>query len=144
MTHDEIIMLRASSGALRLYAISTRPASTATSAVFKDSLSRLDRAVTSPSASSTRFHDYRQRRESWLNGETGQHPLHSIASVVRTLYSINENTRLRAGTERHCRAAHRGPPTHPYPLPRNAFAFSCPPGLMGASMVEPSVARARV
>ena len=32
-------MLRASSGALRLYAISTRPASTATVAVFKDSLS---------------------------------------------------------------------------------------------------------
>ena len=39
VTHDEIIMLRASSGALRLYAISTRPASTATVAVFKDSLS---------------------------------------------------------------------------------------------------------
>ena len=39
VTHDEIIMMRASSGALRLYAISTRPASTATVAVFKDSLS---------------------------------------------------------------------------------------------------------
>ena len=39
MTHDEIIMLRASSGARRLYAISTRPASTAAGAVFKDSLS---------------------------------------------------------------------------------------------------------
>ena len=39
MTHDEIIMLRASSGARRLYAISTRPASTAAGAIFKDSLS---------------------------------------------------------------------------------------------------------
>ena len=39
MTHDEIIMMRASSGVLRLCAISTRPASTATVAVFKDSLS---------------------------------------------------------------------------------------------------------
>ena len=39
MTHDEIIMMRASSGARRLYAISTRPASTAAGAVFKDSLS---------------------------------------------------------------------------------------------------------
>ena len=39
MTHDEIIMLRASSGARRLYAISIRPASTAAGAVFKDSLS---------------------------------------------------------------------------------------------------------
>ena len=39
VTHDEIIMLRASSGALRLYAISTRPASTAAGAIFKDSLS---------------------------------------------------------------------------------------------------------
>ena len=56
VTHDEIIMLRASSGALRLYAISTQPASTAATTVFKDSLSfsYLDRAVTSPSASSTR------------------------------------------------------------------------------------------
>ena len=44
--------------------------------------------------------DYRQRHESWFNVENGQPPLHSIASVVRTLYSINENTRLRAGTER--------------------------------------------
>ena len=39
VTHDEIIMLRASSGALRLYAISIRSASTAASAFFKDSLS---------------------------------------------------------------------------------------------------------
>ena len=39
VTHDEIIMMRASSGARRLHAISTRPASTAASAVFKDSLS---------------------------------------------------------------------------------------------------------
>ena len=39
MTHDEIIMLRASSGALRLYAISTRPASTVAGTAFKDSLS---------------------------------------------------------------------------------------------------------
>ena len=39
MTHDEIIMLRASSGADRLHAISTRSASTAAGAVFKDSLS---------------------------------------------------------------------------------------------------------
>ena len=39
VTHDEIIMMRASSGARRLYAISTRPASTAAGAIFKDSLS---------------------------------------------------------------------------------------------------------
>ena len=39
VTHDEIIMLRASSGARRLYAISTRPASTVAGTVFKDSLS---------------------------------------------------------------------------------------------------------
>ena len=39
MTHDEIIMLRASSGAHWLCAISIRPASTASGAVFKDSLS---------------------------------------------------------------------------------------------------------
>ena len=41
VTHDEIIMMRTSSGARRLYAISIRPVSTATGAVlvFKDSLS---------------------------------------------------------------------------------------------------------
>jgi|OM-RGC.v1.032394186 hypothetical protein len=39
VTHDEIIMLRASSGAHWLCAISIRPASTAAGAVFKDSLS---------------------------------------------------------------------------------------------------------
>ena len=101
MTHDEIIMMRASSGARRLYAISTRPASTAAGAVFKDSLSfSTELSTASPSASSTRLYDYRQRRESWLNGKNGQQLLHSIESVVRTLYSINENTRLRAGTER--------------------------------------------
>ena len=108
MAHDENIMLRASSGlaGCNLYATSARPYSTAAGAVFKDSRSFCrPGAVTSPSASSTRFHDYWQRRESWLNGENGQQPLHCIASVVRTLYSINENTRLRAGTERY-RSAH--------------------------------------
>ena len=39
VTHDEIIMMRASSGALWLYAISIRPASNAAGTVFKDSLS---------------------------------------------------------------------------------------------------------
>ena len=39
MTHDEIIMMRASSGARRLDAISTQPASTAAGVTFKDSLS---------------------------------------------------------------------------------------------------------
>ena len=39
VTHDEIIMMCTSSGARRLYAIRTRPASTATVAVFKGSLS---------------------------------------------------------------------------------------------------------
>ena len=39
VTRDEIIMMRASSGARRLYAISTRPASTAAGAIFQDSLS---------------------------------------------------------------------------------------------------------
>ena len=111
-------MLRASSGALRLYAISTRPASTATVAVFKDSLSF-----------STELSLHRQRRargstttgrdvtrESWFNGENGQQPLHYIASVVWTLYSINENTRLRAGTEQQCRDAQQGAPMRQDPL----------------------------
>ena len=41
---------------------------------------------------------------------------HSIASVVQTLYSINENSRLRAGTERQYRDAQQGAPTHQDPL----------------------------
>ena len=36
--------------------------------------------------------------------------------MLLTLYSINENTRLRAGTERQCRDAQQGAPTHQDPL----------------------------
>ena len=65
--------------------------------------------ITSPSAFSTRLDDYRQRRESWFNGENGQPPLHCIASVVRTLYSINENTRLLTPIRGGVRCERTGP-----------------------------------
>ena len=100
VTHDEIIMLRASSGARRLYAISTRRASTATGAVFKDSLSF---------STELSLHRLRRARRSTTTGRDVSHGSTAktanirftvLRAVVLTLYSINENTRLRAGTER--------------------------------------------
>ena len=46
----------------------------------------------------------RQSSESWFNGENGQHPLHSIASVTQTLYANVKKSYLNeyenTGTER--------------------------------------------
>ena len=44
--------------------------------------------------------DHRQACDGRLFGHIIQPTLHYIASVVRTLYSIKENTRLCSGTER--------------------------------------------
>ena len=47
------------------------------------------------------LHDgHRQRSRRWFLGESEQPPLHNIASVLRTHYSVKQNTQLHAGTER--------------------------------------------
>ena len=73
MTHDEIIMLRAPSGARRLYVISIRPDSTATGAVFKDSLSF--------------------STEQSLHRETGQQPLrcNCVRGTNSLLYQLEQS-----------------------------------------------------
>ena len=74
MTHDDIIMLRASSGALRLCAISTRPASTATVAVFKDSLSF---------STELSLHRQRRARGSEATGREVSHGLTAKTANIR-------------------------------------------------------------
>ena len=46
------------------------------------------------------LNDYCQSSVLWLFDESGQPSLHGSGSVVRTHYSVNENTQLRVGTER--------------------------------------------
>ena len=46
------------------------------------------------------LNDYCQSSVLWFFDESGQPPLHGSASVLRTHYSVKENTHLRAGTER--------------------------------------------
>ena len=43
---------------------------------------------------------YRQSSTLWLFDESAQPPLYYIASVLRTHYSVKENSPLCAGTER--------------------------------------------
>ena len=44
--------------------------------------------------------DHRQSSSRWFLVESEQPPLDCVASVLRTHYSVKENTRLHAGTER--------------------------------------------
>ena len=46
------------------------------------------------------LNDYCQSSVLWFFDESGQPPLYCSASVLRTHYSVNENTHLLAGTER--------------------------------------------
>ena len=84
VTRDEIIMMRASSGARRLYAISTRPASTAAGAIFKDSLSF---------STELSLHRRRSARGSEVTGRVGSHGSTSKMAngrftVVRPWYEL--------------------------------------------------------
>ena len=94
------IMMRLTTSALRLLVIVIRAASTAAGAVFKEtrsfstehSLQRWSGRVFSRTTG--------RRYKPSLFGQTMQPALHCIASVLRTHYSIKENTHLCAGTER--------------------------------------------
>ena len=44
--------------------------------------------------------DHRQSSRRWLHVESEQPPLDCVASVLRTHYSVKQNTQLHAGTER--------------------------------------------
>ena len=53
-----------------------------------------------PHAQAEALSDYCQSRVLWLFDESEQPPLYYIASVLRTHYSVKENSQLCAGTER--------------------------------------------
>jgi len=75
--HDEIIMLRASSGARRLHAIITRPASTAAGSIFKDSLSF---------STELSLHRRRPARRSMATGRDASHGF--TAKVVNDRFTV--------------------------------------------------------
>ena len=90
VTRDEIIMMRASSCARRLYAINTRPASTTAGATFNEGFALvLDRAVTHSTPSGrrpARGSEATGRVVSHgLFGETGQQAF----TVVRPWYGLS-------------------------------------------------------
>ena len=90
------IMMRLATSALRLHVITIRADSTATGAIFKETRS----FSTEHSLHRWSGRDYQQSSTPSFVGHNIQPPLDHIAFKTRTLYSAEENTHLRAGTER--------------------------------------------
>ena len=88
----------ADAGTLHAVTICSRAAATA--ADSKDSASFFTDHMQAPHAQAEALSDYRQSRVLRLFDESGQPPLYCSGSVLRTHYSVKENTHLRAGTER--------------------------------------------
>ena len=88
----------ADAGTLHTVSISSRAAVTA--ADSKDSASFFTDHMLAPHAQAERLRDHRQSRVLWFFDESGEPPLYRSASVLRTHYSVKENTQLRDGTER--------------------------------------------
>ena len=83
-----------------LHAVTIRSRTAAAAADSKGSASLVTELITAPHAHVEVLDDYRQSSMWWLFGESGQPTLYYNASVLRTHYSVKENTHLRAGTER--------------------------------------------
>ena len=88
----------ADAGTLHTVSICSRVAATA--ADSKDSASLFTDHMLAPHAQAEALSGYCQSSMLWFFDESGQPPLHGSGSVVRTHYSVKENTHLRAGTER--------------------------------------------
>ena len=88
----------ADAGTLHAVTICSRAAATA--ADSKDSASFFTDHMLAPHAQAEALSGYCQSSVLWLFDESGQPPLYYHASVLRTHYSVNENTHLRVGTER--------------------------------------------
>ena len=98
----ESSMVSADAGTLHTVIICSRAAATA--ADSKGSASVFTEHMLAPQAQAGALRDYCQSSVLWLFGESGQPPLHSSESVLRTHYSVKENTHLCAGTERQSSA----------------------------------------
>ena len=94
------IMMRLATSATRLHVIVIRAASTATGAVFKETRSFSTDHSLHRWSSARLLDGHRQSSKPSLLGQTMQPPLHRIAFVLLTHYSVKENPHLRAGTER--------------------------------------------
>ena len=94
------IMMRAATSAIRLPMIVIRVASTAVGAVSKETRSFSTEHSLHRRCRTRLVDDYRQSYKPSLFGQTAQPPLHCIAFVLRTHYSVKENSHLGAGTER--------------------------------------------
>ena len=88
----------ADAGTLHTVSICSRAAVTA--ADSKDSASFFTDHMLAPHAQAEALSGYCQSSVLWLFDESGQPPLNCSASVLRTHYSVKENTHLLAGTER--------------------------------------------
>ena len=83
-----------------LQAVTVHSRKLAAAAVLKDSVSLLTELMTARLALIEVLDGYRQSSTLWLFDESEQPPLYYIASVLRTHYSVKENSQLCAGTER--------------------------------------------
>ena len=83
-----------------LHAVTTRSRTLAAAAASKGSASLMTELMTARLALIEVLDGYRQSSTLWLFDESEQPPLYYIASVLRTHYSVKENTHLCAGTER--------------------------------------------
>ena len=88
----------ADAGTLHTVSIWSRAAATA--ADSKDSASFFTDHMLDLMRKRMALNDYCQSSVLWFFDESGQPPLYCSASVLRTHYSVKENTQLRAGTER--------------------------------------------
>ena len=75
-----------------LHVVTIRSRALAVSADSKDSASLVTEIITSPHALTEVFGDRLQSSRSWLFVESSQPPLHCIASVLQTLYSLLRRT----------------------------------------------------
>ena len=83
-----------------LHAVTIRSRTLAAAAISKGSASLMTELMTARLALIEVLDGYRQSSILWLFDESEQPPLYYIASVLRTHYSVKENTHLCAGTER--------------------------------------------
>ena len=103
-----------------LNAVTIRSRAAATDADSKDSASLMTEPITAPLALTEVFGDHLQSSRRWLFGESGQPTLNHNASVLRTHYSLKQNTHLLSGTwSGIARRDNHVQPTHSslYPTP---------------------------
>ena len=83
-----------------LHAVTIRSRTLAAAAISKGSASLMTELMTARLALIEVLDGYRQSSTLWLFDKSEQPPLYYTASVLRTHYSVKENSQFCAGTER--------------------------------------------